>query len=156
MKIVEKYKTIINEIKESHNKFLIVNIDEYIKNIEKNQKNIINNINKNKNKIELTNEDKIFGELFKLSMYSLNILQIIVKKDVENIINENMELFIKKNKDYGDSFKDFELIGILVRLNDKINRIKTINNTKSINIDEKMEETINDLYNYCVIGLMYK
>ena len=156
MEVIEKYKTIINEIKKSQNKFLIINIDEYINNIEKNQKNIINNINKNKNRIELINEEKIFGELFKLGMYSLNILQIIVKKDVENIINENMELFIKKNKDYGDSFKDFELIGILVRLNDKINRIKTINNKKFINIDEKMEETINDLYNYCVIGLMYK
>ena len=35
----------------------------------------------------------------------------------------NRSLFIKKNKDYGSSFEDFGYIGIIVRINDKINRL---------------------------------
>ena len=71
-------------------------------------------------------------------------------------MNNNNNLFINKNRDYGNSFEDFGFIGILIRLNDKINRLKTICKNKNTSIDEKVEDTINDLYNYCVIGLMYK
>ena len=63
-----------------------------------------------------------------------------------------------KNNDYGCSYEDFGLLGIIVRLNDKINRIKVIINKKTEQKvkDENIKETINDLYNYCVIGLSYK
>ena len=70
-------------------------------------------------------------------------------------MDENRTLFHKKNADYGNSFHDFELIGILVRLNDKINRIVSLDNTSPYIHDEKMEDTMNDLYNYSIIGLMY-
>ena len=71
----------------------------------------------------------------------------------------NRDLFIRKNKDYGNSFEDFKLIGIIVRLNDKINRICTLLEKRStgpqVN-DEAIEDTINDLYNYGILALMYK
>ena len=71
----------------------------------------------------------------------------------------NAQLFEKKNTDYGNSFVDFGLIGIIVRLNDKINRILNLggntNTETMMQVDEKVEDTINDLYNYCIIGLMY-
>ena len=64
---------------------------------------------------------------------------------------------MQKNKDYGNSFEDFELIGILVRLNDKMNRIISLDQNQSQNVlDENSEDTINDLYNYGIIGLMFK
>ena len=69
-------------------------------------------------------------------------------------------MFQKKNEDYGNSFVDFGLIGIIVRLNDKINRLltllsKTSPKTPQVS-DERIEDTINDLYNYGIIALMYK
>ena len=69
----------------------------------------------------------------------------------------NRSLFIKKNKDYGSSFEDFGYIGIIVRINDKINRLKSLYTTKNCNVyDESFEDTVNDLYNYTILGLMYK
>ena len=78
-------------------------------------------------------------------------------QDYEEVMRENRELFIKKNKDYGNSFEDFGLLGIVVRLNDKINRIKSLMMTNElIEVkDESIDDSVNDLYNYCVLGLMY-
>ena len=97
--------------------------------------------------------------MFNVSIISLNYLYIYKNKinDCEFIMNENRELFIRKNKDYGNSFEDFGLIGILVRINDKINRIKSLHENNSIEVkDEKIEDTLNDLYNYCILGLIHK
>ena len=65
----------------------------------------------------------------------------------QTIISDNTKLFERKNTDYGNSFVDFELIGIIVRLNDKINRILNLGdaNPESMKVDEKIEDTINDL-----------
>ena len=90
---------------------------------------------------------------------TLNYLEIIGNKSKDEIINDNYILFKNKNRDYGCSFQDFELIGILVRLNDKINRIISlldIERSTTCFTNEKIEDTLNDLYNYCIIGLMYK
>ena len=107
--------------------------------------------------LELSNLNQIFNCLVVIAISSLKFLSIMTKKNEETIIKENHVLFENKNSDYGNSFTDFGLIGIIVRLNDKINRI--LNLTKKSNImkvDEKIEDTINDLYNYCMIGLMFE
>jgi len=95
--------------------------------------------------------------LIELASSSLNILSQIKDKPPQNIVDDNASLFERKNADYGNSFEDFELIGIIVRLNDKINRILNLGDAdpQIIQVDEKIEDTINDLYNYCIIGLMY-
>jgi len=95
--------------------------------------------------------------LIDLAKNSLTILCVLKKTDSETILTNNATLFEKKNADYGNSFVDFALIGIIVRLNDKINRILNLGGAPSANmqVDEKIEDTINDLYNYCIIGLMY-
>lgn len=76
----------------------------------------------------------------------------------ETIMNSNRELFIKKNNDYGSSFEDFGFIGIIVRLNDKINRIKSLMNKSGTHEveNEAIDDSVQDLYNYCVLGMMYK
>ena len=95
--------------------------------------------------------------LIDLAKNSLTILCVLKKTDSETIMTNNATLFEKKNADYGNSFVDFALIGIIVRLNDKINRILNLGGAPASNmqVDEKIEDTINDLYNYCIIGLMY-
>ena len=76
-------------------------------------------------------------------------------KQLEEIHQEALELFKRKNKDYGDAFADFGLLGILVRLNDKIKRAITITeNSISLVEDEKIQDTLIDIHNYAAMGLM--
>lgn len=71
------------------------------------------------------------------------------------IQGEALELFIKKNNDYGDAFAKFGLIGVLMRIEDKIQRSLTItNNGVNLVSDEKIRDTLLDLHNYSAMGLM--
>jgi hypothetical protein len=61
------------------------------------------------------------------------------------------EFLIKKNNDYGDSlqnpisvFQQNKIDGILGRIDDKLNRIK------SVGIDDNTEDTIEDLIGYLI------
>ena len=69
---------------------------------------------------------------------------------------ELYKLYLQKNKCYGNCYKDYGAIGIIIRMNDKINRLRTITN-HSVNIDcgdESLKDTLRDLGNYAVLALM--
>ena len=68
---------------------------------------------------------------------------------------EGLELFTRKNQDYGDAFAMYGTIGVLVRLGDKIQRLQSITN-KGINLveDEKIRDTLIDLHNYAGMAIM--
>jgi len=67
---------------------------------------------------------------------------------------EAFDLFLKKNKDYGDAFATYGPIGVLVRLGDKINRLKTITKTNITLVeDEKLRDTLIDLHNYSAMAV---
>ena len=52
---------------------------------------------------------------------------------------EALELFTKKNQDYGDSFATYGPVGVIVRMGDKISRLTSL--TKSgIQLKMKPEE----------------
>ena len=71
------------------------------------------------------------------------------------IQTEARELFEKKNADYGDAFAEYGVIGILVRLGDKIKRLQSItNNGITLVEDEKLRDTLIDLHNYAAMGIM--
>jgi len=66
-----------------------------------------------------------------------------------------LELFKRKNADYGDAFAKYGIIGILIRINDKIQRSITItNNGINLVTDENLRDTLLDLHNYSAMGLM--
>lgn len=71
------------------------------------------------------------------------------------IQKEGLELFIKKNKDYGDAFADYGTIGVLVRIGDKIRRMQSIT-ASGVNLveDEKLRDTLIDLHNYAAMAIM--
>ena len=76
-------------------------------------------------------------------------------QQLEEIHKEALELFKRKNQDYGDAFADFGLICILVRLNDKLKRaISITENSISLVEDEKIKDTLIDIHNYAAMGLM--
>ena len=76
-------------------------------------------------------------------------------EQMKNIQSEALELFTNKNADYGDAFAKFGLIGVLMRIEDKIQRSLSItNNGVNLVDDEKIRDTLLDLHNYAAMGLM--
>lgn len=74
---------------------------------------------------------------------------------MKTIQSEALELFAKKNADYGDAFAKFGIIGILMRIEDKIQRSLSITkNGVTLVDDEKIRDTLLDLHNYSAMGLM--
>ena len=74
---------------------------------------------------------------------------------MQQIQKEGLELFIKKNTDYGDAYKTYGPIGVLVRIGDKINRLSTItSNSISIIKTESLRDTLIDLHNYSAMAIM--
>ena len=74
---------------------------------------------------------------------------------LEKIQKEALELFAKKNADYGDAFAEYGTIGVLVRLGDKIKRLQSIS-SKQISLvnDESLRDTLIDLHNYSAMAIM--
>ena len=71
------------------------------------------------------------------------------------IQGEALELFIRKNADYGDAFAKYGVIGVLMRMEDKLQRSMSI--TKNgINLvkSEGFRDTLIDLHNYSALALM--
>ena len=71
------------------------------------------------------------------------------------IQSEALELFKKKNADYGDAFSKFGIIGVLVRIEDKIMRAFSITRNGIHLVDnESLRDTLLDLHNYAAMALM--
>lgn len=76
-------------------------------------------------------------------------------EQLKDIQDKALELFVRKNTDYGDAFAKFGLIGVLMRIEDKIQRTLSISNSGIILVnDEGLRDTLLDLHNYAAMGLM--
>lgn len=65
----------------------------------------------------------------------------------------NLTLFDKKQRDYGSgNISDFGELGVLIRLNDKINRLKNLLQSKGEVNCESVADTWDDIANYGLIG----
>ena len=74
---------------------------------------------------------------------------------MKQIQEEGLQLFAKKNKDYGDSFAQFGPIGVIVRMQDKINRLANITKTNITLVEsESLRDTLIDLHNYSAMAIM--
>lgn len=89
------------------------------------------------------------------------------QQELFTLIEQNqakgLEIIKKKNCDYGateDCFANFRMfgeLGFLVRMGDKLSRLKTILSRGSAEVkDESAEDTILDLSNYCQLLLAYR
>jgi len=71
------------------------------------------------------------------------------------IQQEALDLFAKKNADYGDAFAKYGVIGVLMRIEDKIQRSMSITkNGVNLVHDEGIRDTLIDLHNYAAMALM--
>lgn len=84
-----------------------------------------------------------------------------VKLSMDEISQEQLDTYRKKNADYGNAFeKSMDEDGILVakiRIGDKIRRINSLikNNGEGQVKDERLEDTYLDLANYCVMTILW-
>ena len=76
-------------------------------------------------------------------------------KQFMRVQKQGLELFKKKNADYGDAFANYGPVGIIVRMGDKINRLVSVSNN-GINMvnSESIRDTLIDLHNYAAMATM--
>jgi hypothetical protein len=68
---------------------------------------------------------------------------------------EGLELFEKKNADYGDAFANYGPVGVIVRLGDKIQRLSSVSkNGVTLVNNESLRDTLIDLHNYAAMAIM--
>lgn len=76
-------------------------------------------------------------------------------KEICNYLND---LYAKKNHDYGDSVHDtyvkYGLTSFLVRMEDKLNRARTLSTKDALVNDEKITDTLLDLANYAILAVI--
>lgn len=76
----------------------------------------------------------------------------------KQIANGLTELYERKNADYGNSFsKTFEEFGMtstIVRLSDKLERLKTLSKQEAKVKDESIQDTVMDIAVYAMLTLM--
>jgi hypothetical protein len=76
-------------------------------------------------------------------------------EQMKKIQQEALELFTRKNIDYGDAFAEFGVIGVLMRIEDKLKRSVSITkNGVNLVSDEKIRDTLIDLHNYAAMSIM--
>ena len=76
-------------------------------------------------------------------------------EQMKTIQNEALELFSKKNIDYSDAFAKYGVIGVLMRIEDKLQRSMSITkNGVNLIKDERIRDTLLDLHNYSAMALM--
>lgn len=68
------------------------------------------------------------------------------------------DLYISKNRDYGDSFgngfKEYGMMMPVIRLEDKLNRIKSLIKNEAAVKDESLIDTLMDLANYSIMTII--
>ncbi|MGC8649319.1 MAG: hypothetical protein ACP5UN_03850 [Candidatus Micrarchaeia archaeon] len=79
------------------------------------------------------------------------------KIDIEEVLKKAESIGLKKNNDYGsDNILKYGIIGIIVRIGDKIARYQNLikDSSKQMVMDEKIEDTLMDIVNYATYGEM--
>lgn len=76
----------------------------------------------------------------------------------KKMLDDMHNLYITKNHDYGnsvhDTYEKYGLTSFLVRIEDKLNRARTLSKNDAKVNDEKIEDTLMDMANYAILAVM--
>ena len=74
---------------------------------------------------------------------------------MKTVHDESLELFTRKNADYGDAFATYGPVGVIVRMGDKIQRLLSVSKKGVALVDsESLRDTLIDLHNYAAMAVM--
>lgn len=83
----------------------------------------------------------------------------ITKENMQNAHDELLKTFVDKNTDYGNSFEssleEYGLIAALIRMEDKIGRLRTLIKSEAKVKDESISDTLRDLSNYALMASVW-
>ena len=76
----------------------------------------------------------------------------------EDICKQLKVIYENKQSDYGNSFgesiKEWGMIAAIVRMDDKMRRLKSLVKQPALIKSESMKDTLMDLANYCIMSVM--
>ena len=89
-------------------------------------------------------------------------MDVSTSDKIKAVTEELTEILLAKNHDYGNSALSLPLLkpsigtewAILVRMGDKIARLKTLLNSGGAKVQETIDDTVLDLAGYCVLFLV--
>ena len=83
----------------------------------------------------------------------------ITKENMQNAHDELLKTFVDKNADYGNSFEssleEYGLIAALIRMEDKMGRLRTLIKSEAKVKDESISDTLRDLSNYSLMASVW-
>ncbi len=87
---------------------------------------------------------------------NLAIIMTQVNTDLQydNAVNKCREIFLKKNKDYGTSWRVYRSISIADQIYIKAKRIRNIQEKGNQKIDDNIDDEFRGIINYALIGLI--
>ena len=75
-----------------------------------------------------------------------------------SICEDLNEIYARKNHDYGDSFgkgyAEYGMVMAVIRLEDKLNRLKSLIKAEALVKDESINDTLMDLANYAIMTVI--
>lgn len=84
---------------------------------------------------------------------------IIERPTFDDVLSVLKGIYDRKNADYGNSFDksldEFGLVASVVRMSDKMERIKSLTNKEAEVKDESIEDTLIDLANYAIMTVLW-
>lgn len=84
---------------------------------------------------------------------------VTVRPTFDDMLSVLKDIYNRKNADYGNSFDksldEFGLVASVVRMSDKMERIKSLTNKEAEVKDESIEDTLIDLANYAIMTVLW-
>ena len=94
---------------------------------------------------------------YKIRNGALHLLSTKYKRSANAVLDTSFKIGVAKNRDYGTmNILRYGVIGLIVRINDKIERVSNLMKAGSVVqvADEKIEDTLMDMVNYATYGIM--
>ena len=129
----------------------------------KGQQGVIKHIDKNEGYLVYLDSDEVMwfdeNELKLIEKKSINYNSIIELHELhKKILNEIHDTYKRKNADYGNSFGEqfieYGLLSAVIRLDDKMRRLKQLLKNEAQVKNESIRDTLLDLANYAIMTIM--
>ncbi len=79
----------------------------------------------------------------------------VTLENLKDTVLPILQTIVRKNHDYGDAWQRFSIFTPLVRLNDKLLRVKTLSDgVKALVVDESIKDTLVDIVAYGILALL--